>query len=243
MPRSSQPVRRGVLVPVVLAVSLVLITAALFLLPRANGEPPRAASTAAPSATAQAQATPDRFAALARRHPEDPMALGKPDAPVVMIAYSDFQCPFCGKFARDTEPELIRKYVDTGILRIEWRDFPYLGPESMTAALAARAAGEQGKFWQFHDELYRTPGAPNSGRLTEEYLVGVATKINLDVAKFRADLGSPTVKGGVQRDFDEGQNIGVTGTPAFLVNGKPIIGAQPTAQFEQAIEQAAKSAR
>ena len=69
------------------------------------------------------------------------MALGDVDAPVVMISYSEFQCPFCGKYARDTEPILVEKYVDSGVLRIEWRDFPYLGPESTTAAQAGRGSG------------------------------------------------------------------------------------------------------
>ena len=249
MSKPSQASHRSLTVPVIVAVSLAAITAALFLLPRsgdngslaASGQPAAAGSTAAATQGA-AQPTEDRFSALARRDPEDAMALGKVDAPVVLIAYSEFQCPFCGKFARDTEPELVKKYVDTGVLRIEWRDFPYLGPESMTAALAGRAAGEQGRFWAFHDALYRNQLPPNSGRLTTDYLVGIATKVGLDVAKFKADMGSPTTKGGVERDFIEGQNIGVTGTPAFLVNGQPIMGAQPTATFEQAIDQAAARA-
>src|SRR5699024_5603667 len=73
-----------------------------------------------------------------RRDADDPMAIGDVDAPVVLIDYSDFQCPFCGKFARDTAPELIDEYVDEGILRIEWRDFPYLGDDSWKGARAGR---------------------------------------------------------------------------------------------------------
>lgn len=179
---------------------------------------------------------------LARRTPGDPMARGKTDAPVVLIAYSEFQCPFCGKFARDTEPTLIRKYVDAGVLRIEWRDFPYLGDESTTAAVAGRAAAAQGKFWRFHDALYADQQPPNSGRLTTAFLTDVARKAGLDPTRFAADLRNARLRDAVEKDFAEGQRIGVIGTPAFLVNGTPIMGAQPTDVFERAIEQARAAA-
>ncbi|MBM7440003.1 protein-disulfide isomerase [Streptomyces sp. HB132] len=74
-----------------------------------------------------------------------------------MIEYSDFQCPFCGQFARKTEPELLRSYVDKGVLRIEWRNFPVFGPESEQAALAGWPAGQLNKFWEFHDVAYSKP--------------------------------------------------------------------------------------
>src|SRR5699024_10940926 len=89
-----------------------------------------------------------------RREAGDPLAMGDVDAPVVLIEYSDFQCPFCGKFARDIAPEIVDKYVEEGIVRIEWRDFPYLGDDSWKGAKAGRAAAAQDKFWQFHDALY-----------------------------------------------------------------------------------------
>jgi protein-disulfide isomerase len=184
----------------------------------------------------------DALTALARRRPGDPTALGRVDAPVVMIAYSDFQCPFCGQFARDTEPVLVRKYVDTGVLRIEWRDFPYLGPESKVAAHAARAAAEQGKFWAFHDALYAHQLPPNSGHLTPAYLRSVAARTGLDVTRFSKDMNGPLAAKLVQHDFDEGLSAGVTGTPSFLVNGRPVVGALPVAAFEQVIEQARHAA-
>ena len=229
--------------PVVVAVSLALITAALVMMPRQKDDarPGAGASSSSPT-EGSTQPTEAPLAALARRHPEDPLAMGDTDAPVVMVSYSEFQCPFCGKFARDTEPTLVKEYVDKGILRIEWRDFPYLGEESLTAAKAARAAGAQGKFWEFHDAMYESQLPPNSGRLTKDYVAAIAKKIGLDVQRFNKDLSSPELAGAVQRDFQEGQSIGVTGTPAFLVNGQPIIGAQPTAEFQKVIEQAAKAA-
>ena len=160
-----------------------------------------------------------------------------------MVSYSEFQCPFCGRFARETEPTLIKKYVKKGTLRIEWRDFPYLGEESTAAAMAGRAAAQQDRFWAFHDAMYADQQPPNSGRLSEDFLVGVARKVGLDAAEFRRTMSTRKVAEDVQRDFVEGQSAGVTGTPAFIVNGQAIVGAQPTDVFEQAIEQAAATAR
>ncbi len=91
--------------------------------------------------------------------------------------------------------------------------------------------------------MYADQQPPNSGRLTEEYLVDVAERIGLDTERFRADMGSRRVADAVAADFEEGQQIGVTGTPAFLVNGSPIMGAQPTDVFVEAVEQAAKAAK
>lgn len=188
------------------------------------------------------QASDDTWEQLVRREADDPMAMGEVDAPVVMLSYSEFQCPFCGKFARDTEPILIEQYVEDGTLRIEWRDFPYLGPESTTAAQGGRAAAAQDSFWAFHDEMYADQLPPNSGDLDEDYLAGIAEKLGLDVQQFRADMTSKATEQAIAKDFSEGQAIGVTGTPAFVINGVPVIGAQPTEVFEKTIEQAAAEA-
>ena len=141
------------------------------------------------------QAPDGTWEELARRTPDDPMARGEVDAPVVMIAYSEFQCPFCGKFARDTEPELVEKYVADGTLRIEWRDFPYLGPESKTAAEAGRAAAAQGKFWEFHEAMYDNQLPPNSGKLDASYVTGIAEDLGLDVEEFPRDMASKATPG------------------------------------------------
>ncbi|MFC6285470.1 DsbA family protein [Nocardioides sp. GCM10027113] len=192
--------------------------------------------------TDAAEGPPDGWQQLVRAEPGDPMARGDVDAPVVLIAYSEFQCPFCGKFARDTEPELVEEYVDEGILRIEWKDFPYLGPESHTAALAGRAAAEQDAFWAFHDAMYADQLPPNSGDLDEDHVAAVAEDIGLDVDRFLEDMRSDAAERAVDRDFAEGQAIGVTGTPTFVVNGVPVVGAQPIDVFRQVIEDEAAKA-
>ncbi len=228
--------RKSMTLPLIVAgIAVVALVVTLFGMTGSQETPSSAGQSAG------SKSTPDDT--RARRQSDDPLAKGEVDAPVVLVAYSEFQCPFCGKFARDTAPTLEEKYVADGTLRIEWRDFPYLGPESMTAAVAGRAAAAQDKFWEFHDALYADPLPPNSGNLDQAYVEGLARSVGLDIAKFRADMSDPATNRAVRADFDEGRSVGVTGTPSFLINGVPVIGAQPTEVFEQAIEEAAAIAK
>ena len=126
-------------------------------------------------------------------------------------------------------------------MRLEWRDFPYLGQESMDAAVAARAAGEQGKFWEYHDLLYERQGQV-SGGFSEENLVGFARELGLDVGRFEADLKSEGLAAAVQEDFVGGQNSGIQGTPSFVVNGRVLVGAQPVEAYAQVIEEEVRKA-
>ncbi len=234
--------RKSPVIPLAIAaVAVLALGIMLFSSLSSDGGEDSAADVSA-SGAEQGQAPAETWEKLVRRTPDDPMARGEVDAPVVMVAYSEFQCPFCGKFARDTEPTLVEKYVEDGTLRIEWRDFPYLGPESMTAAEGGRAAAEQDRFWEFQEEMYADQLPPNSGRLDESYLVDVAERAGLDVDQFREDLASDSIGRDIKQDFAEGQAIGVTGTPAFIINGVPVIGAQPTEVFEETIDEAAEDA-
>lgn len=234
-----------VAVAVIVALAVVLIAASM-----SGGSPsPNAAGNGSagsgaaggPTGTAAGNVAPvvGPITGLERRQAGDPLAQGKVDAPVVMVVFSDFQCPFCGRFARQTEPTLVKTYVQTGILRIEWRDFPYLGPDSTTAAYAGRAAAAQGKFWQFHDAVYATQFEPNSGALSSSNIDKIATGLGLDMTRFHADMASAAVQQAVAADFALGQRIGVTGTPTFVINGTPVVGAQPLSVFSQVIDAAA----
>ena len=135
-------------------------------------------------------------------------------------------------------PKLIDKYVESGTLRLEWRDFPYQGQESVDAALAARAAQEQGKFWEYHNLLYETQDQGYS----EERLVTLADEVGLDVEEFRASLESGENEAVVGEDFREGQERGVSGTPTFVINGQTLVGLQSLSVFEQTIERAEQEA-
>jgi protein-disulfide isomerase len=133
---------------------------------------------------------------------------------------------------------LVEEYVESGTLRMEWRDFPYLGQGSLDAAVAARAAQEQGKFWEYHDLLYEN----QSGGFPRDKLVELAREAGLDVEKFEADLAAREYEQTVTEDFREGQQRGISGTPTFVINGNVLAGMQPVGVFENAIEQAKRVA-
>jgi len=136
------------------------------------------------------------------------------------------------------EPKLYREYVKDGTLRIEWRDFPYRGPQSVNAAVAARAAQAQGRFWEYHDLLY---DSQFSG-FSDENLSALATKAGLDTQRFENDYGSGRYEGLVRADFQRGLNLGVNGTPTFFINGKMLVGLQPVGVFEKVIDDARREA-
>ncbi|GAA0914020.1 DsbA family protein [Streptomyces thermoalcalitolerans] len=197
--------------------------------------------------TASSAATPDEreasLLALARRKADDPLAKGRADAPVVMITYADFRCSYCARFARETEPHLVREYVNKGILRIEWRNFPLLGAASERAARAAWAAGQQGRFWQFHDVVYKKSDQSDQDRFSAERLRDMAREAGVaDLNRFSADMESKAAGEAVRRDQEEGHTLGVSSTPAFLVNTTPLLGAQPLTAFAVAIDRAAEEA-
>ena len=130
----------------------------------------------------------------------------------------------------------MERYVENGTVRYEWRDFAYLGQESVNAALAARAAQEQDRFWEYHDVLYENQGSVNSGAFSDEALVSFAEEVGLDTEQFEAALTSGRYESVVQSDLREAQNAGIQGTPSFTINGQRIVGPQPLNAFEQLIE-------
>ncbi|MET9609680.1 thioredoxin domain-containing protein [Streptomyces sp. NPDC006512] len=201
---------------------------------------PRDTSAGSPAASAHAgprTGPAPELLALARREPGDKLATGRADAPVVLIEYSDFKCGYCGKFARDTEPELVKKYVEDGTLRIEWRNFPIFGAESEAAAKAAWAAGQQDRFAAFHAAAY-ADGAKEKG-FGEARLTELARQAGVpDLERFTKDMAGEEAAAALRKDQDEGYRIGVTSTPSFLVNGRPIAGAQPLDAFTAAIARA-----
>jgi protein-disulfide isomerase len=140
------------------------------------------------------------------------------------------------------EPELVQKYVEEGTLRIEWRDFAYLGQESVTAAQAARAAQEQGMFWEYHDALYQNQGSINGGTFSDEKLIELAEGLGLDTETFEASLTSGRFEEVVRRDLLEAQDAAIQGTPSFLINEQRLVGPWPLEDFERIIEEEAQKA-
>lgn len=157
---------------------------------------------------------------------------GPQDAPVTIHIFADFQCPYCGHFATETLPRLKEAYADR-VLFI-YRDFPLTGHQfALQAAEAAQCAHEQGGFWQYHDLLFQRQHA-----LDVEHLKQYAAEAGLDSAAFSTCLGSGQSRQEVVLDVQDGRNAGVSGTPAFLINGEMVTGAQPFEQFQVVIERA-----
>ncbi|MBP2372012.1 DsbA family protein [Pseudonocardia parietis] len=231
--------RRDVAIVVALAVVAVGLVGYLIAGAVGSGRDGEAAGT--PSAGETAAIGP--LGDLARRQEGDPLALGRTDAPVIMTIFSDYRCPFCAKFSRETEQQLIDEYVDDGRLRLEWRDYPIFGPESTVAAHAGRAAALQGKFWEYNRTVYADTPERTKPDLPEDTLLAYAEQAGIaDTARFRADMDSPEVAEAVAADLAEGSALGVPSTPAFVVNGYPIMGAQPVEAFRAQIDQALETA-
>jgi len=132
--------------------------------------------------------------------------------------------------------------IEDGTLRLEWRDFPYLGEESRKAAVAARAAQEQERFWEYHDLLYENQGSKNAGAFSDDSLIGFAREAGLDVERFESSFKGGKYEDIVEQVFREAQDAGIQGTPTFLINGRILVGAQPLEVFEQMIEEELRKA-
>ncbi len=170
--------------------------------------------------------------------PRQGNVLGFSDAPVTIIEYSDFQCPFCRRFFLETERLIIANFVQTGQVKLEYRHFAFLGPESLAAAEAAECANEQGQFWPYHDLLFQRQGRENSGAFSKDNLIAFARELGLDTGAFSTCLTSGRYREKVLSQTQEGRSLGITGTPSFLIGRQLIRGAQPYEVFVQAIQQA-----
>ena len=170
-----------------------------------------------------------------------PAMLGNPAAPVAIVEFADYQCPFCGRFYQGAAKDIIEKYVKTGKARLYYRDFAFLGDESAWAAQAARCAGDQGKYWQYHDYLFTHQNGENEGAFTKDHLKSFAREMGLNSGEFATCLDSGKHAQEVISDTEIGRKFGVTGTPTSFVNGKIVQGAVPFSQFEPVILEALKA--
>lgn len=175
---------------------------------------------------------------------DDDPQLGSADAKVTIIEFGDYQCPSCRAFWRETLPRLKKEYVDTGKVRIVYRDFPIdeIHPEATITAIAANCAGDQGKYFEFHDKVFREQDRRGRDvvRFKMAELKRWATEIGLDGAMFNDCVDAERHKDEVTKDYTDGAGVGINGTPFFFVNGRVIAGAQPFGNFRRVIEEELK---
>lgn len=158
------------------------------------------------------------------------VVLGDAKAPVTIIEYGDYQCPFCMRFSRQTEPLLREEFIKTGKVKMVFRNFQFLGPESQAAGLAAKCAQDQNKFWSFHDAIYAVEekdGRENNGNLTRDLFMQLAGNLKLDTAAFGSCFDAQKYRQTVEDETKEGTAAGVNSTPTIFVNGTRYLGALP----------------
>jgi protein-disulfide isomerase len=166
--------------------------------------------------------------------------LGSSSAPVTIVEFGDFQCTTCGAWFHSQEPQLLQGLVNAGRAKLAWRDFDYLGPDSIVASEAAYAAGEQGKFWEYYDLLYSNQGIINSGWANREDLGKFASQLGLNMREFNASLQSNKYLQLITSNYNLGTSVGVTSAPTFFVIGPDgktitIAGDQPYSVFQTAV--------
>jgi protein-disulfide isomerase len=166
----------------------------------------------------------------------DAFAIGDEDAPIIIVEYTDYQCPFCSRHYEQTFPLILENFVETGIVRYVFKDFPLttIHPQAEKAAEAARCAGDQGQYLGMHNILFERQGSWGLGDPSENF-VNYAEELGIDASLFKECLASGQYEEAVKADLNEGIQFGVTGTPAFFINGYPVSGAQPYSLFEEAV--------
>lgn len=188
------------------------------------------------SVLAQPKTEEDIFTYLAKDGPTK----GSNKAPVTLIEFSDFQCSFCRKFWQATLPGIEKKYIKTGKVKFVYRHFAILGKPSLAAAQAAECAGEQDKFWPYHDKLFANANSPLA--FTDAKLKGYATELRLKTKEFGQCLASGKYSKKVENETAIAAFLGARGTPTFFLNGQLLVGAQPFEVFRAAIEKELKKA-
>jgi len=175
---------------------------------------------------------------------DDPVK-GNPNAPVTVVEFSDFQCPFCSRFFTQTLPALEENYINTGKIKLVYKDLPLdnLHPNARPAHIAAECADEQGKFWEYHDVLFENQGQWNrlSSADLSSQLNQYATSMGLNSASFDSCLSSQSMADEVNADYLQALQYGATGTPTFFIGNEKdgfikLVGAQPYAAFQAVID-------
>ncbi len=168
--------------------------------------------------------------------------LGSQNAPVTIVEFGDYQCPNCDAWYKNQEPIIKTNYIDTNKAKLYFVDFPWAGTDSIAAAESSYCAGDQGKYWEYHDYLYQHQGGIQTGWASTSNLKSYAASLGLDTNQFNTCLDSGKYSDRVSHNREVGLSKGVQGTPTFFIIGpagttQEIVGAQPASVFSSVIDQ------
>lgn len=226
--------RDNVSTPFAIVAAGVLIAGAILW---SNGHPNPQTATSAPN-----QPPPAQIADIAKVSTTGEPFIGKLNAPVTIAYWYDYQCPFCQRNEEETMPQIVKDYVDTGKVKIVFKDFQFLGPDSQTLGQYSRAVWEiaPDKFYQWHKAVYDNQGTENTGWATKEKITSITTSVlgASDTEKISQLVATKGAEYQKEMDADkaEGGAMGVNGTPAMIIGKQLVSGAQPYAAFKQAID-------
>lgn len=193
------------------------------------------------AAAPQAPAAPDPADVLQKLKNGHLPVKGNENAPVTIVEFSDFECPFCGRFYSETLDQIITDYIDTGKAKIYYRHYPLsFHPKATPLALASECANDQGSFWAMHDAIFDKTVAGTSSTATDDDIKQWAVDLGLDAATFNSCYDNKTHQSKIDEDFAAGSEVGVSGTPTFYINGKQLVGAQPFESFKAIIDEELK---
>jgi protein-disulfide isomerase len=172
--------------------------------------------------------------------------LGSKDAPITMVEFGDYQCYYCNQFYHKTESDIVKNYIDTGKVRLVFKDFTIIGQDSVNAAHAAHCAQEQGKFWQYHDTLYNNWAGENTGWASSSNLLTFAKQESLDINQFNQCMSESRYVKIIEDSMSNAKDLGLTGTPDFFIIGTDhsvtkVVGAQPYEVFDEIFKSKLKS--
>jgi protein-disulfide isomerase len=200
--------------------------------PTPTNTPTTQATTPTPEAGSTPEATKEPLIPL-----DDDPVMGSPDAPVTIVEYSEYLCPYCRRFVLETLPLIEEEYIDTGKVKLIFRDFPVHGQPAVLIAMVAECAADQGKFWEMHMFLWERYEEWSQSQDILATFQGYAEELGMDTEEFTSCLQEGTVVERIIEDYNIGVQDGVSATPAFLINGTAVRGALPFEEFQKVIDE------
>jgi protein-disulfide isomerase len=241
--------KKDMFLPVSILIAAVMVGGAIVFATLYKGAPAVPAGGAGGNGNVvEGTSTTANLATAMTLGPRDAI-LGNANAPVTLIEYGDYQCPYCVQFFSQTQPQIVQNYVNTGKVRVVFRDFAFLGAESTAAAEAAQCAEDQGKLWAYHDALYSAKltddnngGNEDDGFYATAEFLKLAQQVGLNIPTFTSCINNNTDANIVAQEKGAAANAGVDSTPSFIINGQMLTppGAQPYSIFQQALDAALK---